>query len=154
MNYTFTPLSDEELNAIDLIDEGVYDFQVIKATRRTSKSGNPMCELMLDVWDINGKAHHVYDYLVFSSVNLNIKKVSHFCKAVGLHEEYKRGDIPEGLANYCGKLQLGIQDERPNPSGGTYPKKNVVADYVPNDLAKTEKKEEKKDDQFNDDLPF
>ena len=31
--YTFNPLSEEELNAFDLMEEGTYDFEVLKATR-------------------------------------------------------------------------------------------------------------------------
>ncbi len=130
MSYSFNPMSDEELDAMDVISEGVYNFEVVKSTRSISKAGNPMAVLHLKVWDNEGKTHIVFDYLVFSNVNLNIKKVSHFCKAVGLHEEYKQGQIPEELERLSGKVSLGIQGEQEKPTGGFYPKKNVVIDYI------------------------
>lgn len=130
MTYSFNPLSDEELDAINLIPEGEYNFEVVRSERQISKANNPMAKLQLKVWDNEGKTHVVFDYLVFSNISLNIKKVSHFCKAVGLEDGYKKGCIPEDLARYCGKLSLGIQEEQMKPGGGTYPKKNVVVDYI------------------------
>lgn len=153
MSYSFNPMSDEELDAFDLIPEGVYNFEVIKSARKTSKSGNPMAELTLSVWDSEGKVHNVFDYLVFSQVKLNIKKVSHFSKAVGLHEEYKRGELPEELEHFSGKVEIGVQDEQPKPSGGFYPKKNVVVDYIVDGEVK-QKLPKDKDGFKDDELPF
>ena len=110
MSFLFDPLSDAELDAIDIMPEGVYDFSVSKAIRKTSKSGNPMCELRLTVWDNSGKSYNIFDYLVFSKIPLNIKKISRFCKAVGLEKEYQTGQIPSELENYAGTVQIGIQD--------------------------------------------
>ena len=153
MNYSFTPLTDDELDAIDLIPQGVYDFEVIKSTRRTSKAGNPMAELQLNVWDNEGKQHIVFDYLVFSNINLYIRKLSHFCKATGLEAEYKRGLIPEILEKYSGKVEIGIQDEQPKSTGGFYPKKNIVLDYVKRDAEASTTKP--KEEEFVDsDIPF
>lgn len=158
MSYNFNPMSDEELDAMDIIPDGVYNFEVLKSTRKTSKKGNPMAELQLNVWDSEGKTHPVFDYLVFSSVNLNIKKVSHFCKAVGLAEEYKRGEIPEELKRLSGKLELGTQEPQEKPGGGFYAKKNVVVDYIPADAGVniTNPAVAKPVDDFQDDesIPF
>lgn len=122
--YTFTPMTEEEINAFNLMDEGVYDFQVVKSTRKLSKSSNnPMAELSLNIWDKEGKTHLVFDYLVFSSVPLNIKKVKHFCDATGLAEVYKTGKMPEELENLSGKVEIGIQEEQPKAGGGFYAKK-------------------------------
>ena len=45
MSYSFQPLSDEELDAINIIPKGIYSFEVSKSTRKTSRAGNPMAEL-------------------------------------------------------------------------------------------------------------
>lgn len=152
-HYNFTPLTDEQLNAIDIVPDGVYDFQVIKSTRKDSKAGNPMAALQLMIWDKEGKERLVFDYLVFSQVNLNIKKLSHFCKAVGLEKEYLSGKVPEDLTSYSGKVIIGTQDEMPNPTGGVYAKKNIVVDYVKRDSSSLSGKDvvtEFKDDE----IPF
>jgi len=150
MSYTFSPKSDEEL--IDIVPRGVYAFEVLKSERMTSQKGNPMCKLLLKYFDVNGRARLIYDYLVFSDANLNIRKIKHFCHSVGLVEEYKKGELPEDLTNKYGEFEIGIQDEQPNDKGGFYPKKNTVVDYV-----KPSKKEETKneEDEFhNDSIPF
>ena len=155
MSYNFNPLSDEELDSFDLIPDGVYNFEVLKSTRKMSKSGNPMAELQLQVWDSAGKTHTVFDYLVFSTVNLNIRKVSHFSKATGLYEEYKKGCLPEELENLSGKLELGTQEGQPKPSGGFYAKKNVVVDYIaPSEGEVKPKPAAVEDDPFSDSIPF
>jgi hypothetical protein len=154
MSYNFSPLSDEELESMSLVPEGTYNFEVLKSTRKISKSGNPMAELQLGVWDDGGAIRSIFDYLVFSTVNLNIKKVSHFCKAVGLDGEYKQGSLREELHGLSGKVQIGTQDEQPKPTGGFYPKKNVVVDYI--FTKEDELKDAQKSDQaqFSDDVPF
>lgn len=130
MSYNFTPLSDEELDAIDVIPEGTYNFEVISSIRKISKAGNPIAELQLKVWDNEGKIHNIFDYLVFSSINLNIRKISHFSKATGIYEEYKKGCIRDELHNLSGKAHIGIKDPQPKDGGGFYPKKNIVLDYI------------------------
>lgn len=151
--YTFPPMTEEEINASNLIEAGVYNFEVVKANRRMSKSGNPMAELNINVWDKQGKQHIVFDYLVFSSVPLNIKKIKHFCDATGLSKEYNRGELPEELDRLSGKVEIGVQDEQPKPSGGFYPKKNIVVDYVMTDKGAV--KPEASTREFkDDDVPF
>ncbi len=153
MSYNFDPLSDEQLDAFSLIEDGVYDFEVAKSTRKTSKQGNPMAELQLKVWDKEGGVHIIFDYLVFSKVNLNIKKVSHFCKAVGLEEEYKKGSIPEELECYTGKCEIGKREAQPKPDGGMYPAKNEVKDYIPKSMDGMKPLPEVSDG-FDDSIPF
>lgn len=128
--YTFQPLTEEEISSYSLMEEGIYDFEVSKSIKKVSKSNNPMAELTLKVWDKEGKSHLIYDYLIFSKVPLNIKKVKHFCDTTGLFDNYKRGECPEELSTLSGKVHIGIQEEQQKPSGGFYPKKNVVIDYI------------------------
>lgn len=151
--YTFTPMTESEIQASSLLEAGVYDFQVAKSTRKTSKSGNPMAELQINVWDKEGKQHLIFDYLVFSTIALNIRKLKHFCDSVGISDQYNKGAIPEELERLSGKVEIGIQDEQPKPGGGVYPKKNVVVDYVVTDKGAV-KVELQVDPSLNDDLPF
>lgn len=155
MSYSFKVMTDEELN--DLLPQGVYSFEVTKSTRKVSKSGNDMAELNISVWDSNGKVYYLRDWLVFSSVALNIRKIKHFCDAVGLAEQYKKGELPEDLEKLSGKVKIGIEDEQPKADGGFWPKKNVVMDYVKADgnvVAIKPSQPAKPDDGFSDDIPF
>jgi Protein of unknown function (DUF669) len=131
--YTFEPMTDDELNESSLIEEGIYDFQVVSSIKKISKSNNPMAELNIKVWDKEGKQHFIYDYLVFSNVNLNIRKIKHFCDATGFSSHYEKGQMPEELTSLCGRARIGIQSEKSNNNGGYYPKKNYVIDYIKNE---------------------
>lgn len=152
--YLFNPMTEEQIQLSSLMESGIYDFEVIKSNKKTSKSGNPMAELNLNVWDKEGKQHVIYDYLVFSNIPLNIKKIKHFCDSTGLSKDYERGCLPENLERLSGKAIIGIQEEQPNPNGGFYPKKNVVTDYVIQD--KSDIKQNPKEEEFKDDtdIPF
>ena len=44
MTYTFQPMTEEEINSFSLVDDGIYNFEVVKSTRKLSKSNNAMCE--------------------------------------------------------------------------------------------------------------
>lgn len=151
MSFIFTPLTDEEINSFGLLENGIYDFEILKSTRRISKSGNPMAELHLRVKNDKGKEQNVFDYLVFSKIPLNIKKLKHFCETTGLEKDYQEGKLREDLEKLSGKLEIGVQDETANPNGGFYPRKNIVLDYI----AGEPKDKKGVDDLFiDDDLPF
>jgi hypothetical protein len=161
MSYSFQPMTEQELNANKLVEDGTYEFYVIRSTRKISKAMNSMCELNIRFWDKEGKIHTLFDYLVFSNVPLNIKKVKHFCDAVGLIEEYKVGQIPEELGGYSGKFKIFTQigQEIPKdklqgkPPGSKYPDKNAVEDYVVTE--KSSVKYSSETDKFQDDgIPF
>ncbi len=161
--YTFTPMSEEEIQASGLMEDGTYDFEVVKSTRKMSRSNNPMAELQLNVWDKDGRQHLVYDYLVFSSIPLNIRKVKHFCEAVGLGEQYKQGQIPEELERYCGKAhvikqagnEIPLEKLNGKPAGSRYPDKNAVEDYIASDKVEPKPAKPAADDlPFQDDIPF
>jgi hypothetical protein len=154
MSYNFTPLSDAEIDAINLLPDGDYDFEVIKSTPKISSNKNPMAELQLKFFDGNGKSYIVFDRLIFSTVPLNIRKVKHFCDSVGLREEYDRGSIREDLKGFLGKASIATEDKKPDGKGGMYPRKNIVVDYVVSDKKSMPKLEEKEVEFKDDDLPF
>jgi Protein of unknown function (DUF669) len=157
MSFEFDPMTDEELEA--LIPDGEYDFEVIKSIRKSSSKGNPMAVLDLKVWDKTGNAYYIFDHLIFMKVNMCIKKISRFCKATRIYDEYKAGSIREDLGGLCGKAVIGTQEEMPNPKGGVYARKNIVVDYLPDssDMKKSIARavvDAPIDPAFNDDLPF
>lgn len=135
MSYNFSPMSDEDIDQpFPLLKDGVYTFEVLKSTRKVSKSGNDMCEIQIQIWDNEtGKTNQIFDYLVFSQVPLNRKKIKHFCQSVGLQESYQKCSLPEDLSHLSGKVEIGLKDEQPKDGGGYWPKKNIVIDYVVTD---------------------
>lgn len=151
--YEFTPKTEEELDAMGLIEDGDYDFMTTKSTKKISSSGNPMAVLTITVWDKEGTPHTITDFLVFSNSKFCMRKYKHYCEAVGLEKEYKEGRIPEDLANYGGKVKIGTQDETPKDGGGFYPKKNIVADYIPS-TGKPKVTPPVIDEGFDDCIPF
>lgn len=149
----FQPKSDEELQTALLCDPGVYQFQVMDAKSKVSRSGNDMIELNLKYWDSEGRERLVFDYLLESMAF----KLKHFCKAVGLLAEYESGVIDHMLlVGKCGNVEIDVQPERPKETGGFWPPKNFVKDYLVNEGNKIEPpKQAVKDESFiNDDLPF
>lgn len=153
--YTFNSMTEEQLDALSLVPPGNYDFEVLKATKKVSKTGNPMAELQVQIWDAEGRTHNIYDYLVFSGVPLNIRKISHFCKAVGLKEAYDKGQLPEDLYGYSGKCKVDVRDPQPNPNGGFYDKKNVIVDYLESSQEESAKRKEAAvQKSVDEDIPF
>jgi hypothetical protein len=161
MSFSFPSMSEEEIQALNMVEDGIYDFQVVKATQKVSKSGNQMIELQLVIWDKDGKEHIVFDYLV--SIVSMVYKIKHFCDTVGLDDEYKAGNFDvmqcEGKR---GKAHIIVQAGQPNPNGGMYADKNAVRDYVLDDKGSVKvdlsgkKSPEPKDENslVDDDIPF
>ncbi len=166
MSYSFQPMTEEELNKPDdLVPDGIYDFEVVKSTRRDSRNGNPMAELNIKFWDKEGNVHNIFDYLIFSNIKFNIRKIKHFCDAVGIQDKFQQGELPEDFGGYSGKLSIVTQEGSEIPldklkgkrPGSKYPDRNVVEDYVMTDKGalKYDASASKKDDTFkDDDLPF
>lgn len=147
--FEFPPLSD--------IEPGVYDFQVLKAEQKRSKSGNQMIELTLAVWDANGVQRHIFDYLV--SMPSMVYKIKHFCDTVGLTKEYLAGCLNvNDCVDKCGKAEIIIQKGNQKPDGSYYPDKNAVKDYVVTDKdavkADLVKPNNNGSEFKDDDLPF
>lgn len=146
----FQPKSEQELQAMNLIDPGTYQFEVVTATDKISKKGNEMIEVQLKIWDINGHEHIVYDYLLESMAY----KLKHFADVCGLGDKYLAGELGSlDCVGRGGKVELIIQDGQPKPDGGLYPAKNAVKDYVLKGSGNT--KPAVIDEPFvDDDLPF
>jgi len=151
MGYKFKALSDaqlDELTEIRVVEEGKYKFIVLKSKRTFSKSGNDMCELQLKISKDDVKSI-VFDYLVFTDIPLNIRKVKHFCDSTGLIEQYKNEDLQEDLTSLEGYVDIGIKEETTDDYGRVYKRRNIVNDYIKQEIPK-----EVADVFFNDDVKF
>lgn len=148
----FTPLSEQELQIASLMPEGIYDYQVVKAEDKISKAGNEYTSINLMVWDEQGKEHIIYTNMAL------IKLLKHFCDVNNMEEQYKSGNIIAASfeGKNGGKVQLGIEGEKPKEGGGNYKAKNIVLDYIAPSADSTMKPlpAAKKDDFLNDDIPF
>lgn len=146
----FDPKPESEL--IDLLLTGDGDFEVLEATEKNSKNGNPMIELKLKVWDSTGHEGIMFDYLMLTGSNYSVRKIRHFCYSCGLQSSYDSGSLG---ASECigkqGKLKIDFQK-------GTngYSDKNVVKDYITESDTKVAGANQSaaQDDKFDDDIPF
>lgn len=143
-----TPLSDQELEAMNLIPKGDYQFEVVSAEDTTSKSGNDMIKLQLKVWDHEGRENTIYDYLLEAMP----KKLKHFAKHLGLIAKYEAGELlADDCIGKCGTLHLVIQEDK----SGKYAPKNSVGDYIQKkEFVSSKSQPVTEEDLFNDEIPF
>lgn len=150
------PLSREQMQQGDLVEPGNYDFEVVDAQERMSKSGNEMIELQVKIWDKNGRGRVLFDYLL-SALEF---KLGHFAECTGLFDKYQEGALSaEDCIGKSGQCKVYIQKSK-DPQYGD---KNSIADYLLTDdqvAAKSERKVaaakgQHVDDGFGDEsLPF
>ena len=144
----FTPKTEEEIQAgYVLLEDGEYDFTVIKAEEKISKPGNEYIALVLQIFDNKGKERSIYTNLAFT------KLLKHFCDTTGLSHKYESGELnPEDCIFKMGKCVVKTEESRPNPMGGFYPAKNIIDDYIFSNKVDLSKKEV---DSFDtQDVPF
>lgn len=117
----FKPKTDEELNP--LLQPGVYDYEVVKATDEISQSQNEQIKLTLRTWDNQGKEIIVFDYLL-EAMHYKIK---HFCYGCGLSNLYETGKLTaQDCIGRVGKFVIKIDKDK----SGQYKDKNAVKDYI------------------------
>ncbi len=119
----FEPKTEKEIAESKLMPKGEYDFEVVDAFEKLSKSsGKPMIELRLKVSNgRNGRA--LTDYLSIDSQ----EKLRHAADACGLLDKYNKGSVSNNdFRGKRGRLKLGIEKDKTK----TYPDKNVVVDYI------------------------
>lgn len=160
LDYEVLSESEAMQERFQLLPDGEYGAVIDDAKERNSKTGNPMIELTLSVYDMNGKAHTVKDYLVFTRGMM--WKVIHCAESAGLIEEYNNKKFGEDILRGRNiNVKIGIEKgaEIPfdklkgKPVGTHYSDKNKVEDYLKKDGIN--KQSIVKDDSFiEDDLPF
>lgn len=137
-----TPKSEEHFKSRNLMDPGTYDFVVLNAIEKVSKtSGEPMIEVILLATDMNGREHKLFDYLIDKEPM--DYKIRHIYDCANLIEKYESGNIDaQDLHNVRGKVKVIIRKDKT----GQYGDKNSVQDYIPC--------KQNNNDIFDDSLPF
>jgi hypothetical protein len=148
----FLPKSDSELNNMNLIDPGIYPFEIVSASDKLSRNGNEMIEIKLKIWDSKGCEKIIFDYLLEAMSY----KLKHFAESTGLIEEYEKGEL---IADDCigkqGILELIIQKGKQKPDGGFYQDKNSVKDYFMTEKGAVKHAvSDAKSETFDDTMPF
>lgn len=117
----FQSKTRHEIEAEQLLPDGVYDFQVVKGEEKVSKKGNPYMKVTLKVFAPNGGTPFVFDNLMESFM----WKLLNFCEATGLMAEYNAGCLEAHmLEGVCGKVKIGREEQ------AGYPARNVAQDYI------------------------
>ncbi len=151
MALSFKPYSEQELQTMTLLSDGIYQFRVISATEEISKKNNPMIKLVLSVYDNNGREHQIWDFLM-THLDSFLFKIKHFCDVTGLLSQYDAGTLNDkDCFGQEGYVKIAIQPEQTGNDGKIYRAKNVVIDYVKQDKIIDPAKAEL---PFNDDIPF
>lgn len=153
MSFTYPVLTDEQIQSMNLVDDGEYDFEVVSATEKMSKAGNNQIEINIKIWDNKGVQRSLRDYLV-ATENMAYK-VKHFCESTGL--EYGKGNMDTfQLIGRSGKCIVIKQQGQEKPMGGRYPDKSVIKDYIKIGEGSSTVSSPKPvtAPAFNDDLPF
>ncbi len=118
----FDPKTDEEIAEAGLIPPSEIDFEILTAQEKTSKAGNDMFELSIQVFTADGSERTIRDWIMPSFP----KKFKHCLDACGLIAKYNAGEI--SVDDFVGKTgKLKIEIGKPNDDGIRY---NQVHDYV------------------------
>ncbi len=159
--FDYDVLTEEEAmqERFQLMSDGDYDAVIDDSIDKISqRSGKPMMEMNLTVYDSFGRGHLVKEYLVFTPSMM--WKVIHFSESSGLVEEYKNkklcSDIVRGknirvrITTEKGS-EIPVDKLKGKPEGSRYPDKNKVLDYI---VKKSETITEQKNDFIDDAVPF
>jgi hypothetical protein len=155
----FKPRTKEEIDSMNLIKAGVYSFRVANAAEQTSKSGNEMLKLTLEVFDEQGAPHTVFDYLLEAMP----QKLYSFCHATNMTQQYQMGQMRDiDCIDKCAYVEITVEKGQPNPQGGVYADKNQVKCYLSSNDKKAKVSASvssavaagKPDNGFDDEIPF
>jgi hypothetical protein len=158
MTWDYEPVTEEQIEAersYPLLEDGVYNFQVLVAKEKLSSTGNAMIALELLVWNHDGKEFKVFDNLM-AMKNMQWK-AKHFCDTTGLAKEYAAKEFNADMAlGKTGKVSIITQVGKPKGDGTNYKDKNAVEDYVLTDKGATrsDAAQPAPKDEFSDDIPF
>jgi len=141
-----SPISAAEAIAPGILKRGGYDFEVETAIEKTSKANNEMIELMLKVYDTDGKYRMIRDWLV--ETEGMAYKTRHFAEAVNMLTQYNNGELKGAdLIGKTGRCQVGIRKDKT----GAFPDENNIQDYLP---AGAKSLVSSVIDDMDDDIPF
>src|ERR1017187_4723079 len=100
----FQPLTDQQIKELNMVDPGIYKFQVLRCDQKTSRNGQEYFNFKMRLY-IGSKEAIIYDMLFFEGKM--IFKTKHFCEAVGLEKQYLAGKLmPYECEGKEGSLQI------------------------------------------------
>ncbi len=159
------PLSREQAKQGNLIEPGIYAFEVMDASDELSKQkyaidGTPlprseMIKLKLKIYMPDGTERILFDYLTEALEY----KMAHFFDCVGLWDKYSTAEVnADDCYGRSGELKVYTQKSK-DPMYGD---KSSVADYIlseAQEVAKAERKvnqakQQSKSDFIDDPIPF
>ncbi len=161
--FVYDVLTEQEAieERFNLLKEGEYDAIVIASQDKVSaNSGNPMMDMILQVFDENGKARDVRDFLVFTKGMM--WKVIHFADSAGILPGYEDGKLCSEMAiDSRVRVKITVEEGgiipedklKGKPLGSKYPDKNKVEDYVKKDDQKPLDQKAEDDPFADDDIP-
>jgi hypothetical protein len=144
----FQPKTESEIKSENLLEPGVYDFEIMDAADKTSKAGNEMIELKICIYGADGNGVYIFDYLLESIAY----KLRHACDACGLLDKYQTGTLAAAdFINKTGKCKVATQKDKT----GQYADRNGIADYIKHEnLVHDDKPTHSIAADLNDDIPF
>ncbi len=163
--FVYTPITEQEAieERYSLLKEGEYDAVISSSIDKVSaSSGNPMMDITLQVFDENGRARAVRDFLVFTKSMM--WKVIDFADSAGLKQAYEEGRLCSDIAT-GNRVRVKISIEQGSdipfdklkgkPSGSKYPDKNKVDYYIKKAAQKPLEQALEHDpfDDLDDDVP-
>ena len=118
MAFTFTATTDGSAQARDYVRAGWYEATVYSATEKTSKSGNPMIELELDVEVGRPRPMHLKSWLVLTQSCA--WKIEQFMAATG--DKITKGmQFSVDARNFEGRRLCVVLCNRLLDGGGLWP---------------------------------
>lgn len=115
------PKTENEILEADLLQPGVYDFEVIRAVEGPSKAGNEMITLTHKVFS-GSETYFVRDWLL----NNDHKKLRGFAACVGILAHYDAGMmVAEDCVGRIGQCKIKVENSEKFGMG------NKVAAYMP-----------------------
>ena len=117
----------KEFSPLSLLAPGSYNFVVLSAEEKVSKSGNEMIALLIKVTGKDKEENLVRDWLLPAYP----RKICAFCEAVGLDFLNEDGNITEDdCMSATGRLKLDIETGTPKGDGTLWADKNCVKSYI------------------------
>lgn len=126
------PMSREDVLKGDIIEDGIYPFEVLEANDTVSSTGNEMIKLKLKVYMPDNSYRIVFDNLM----NAMKFKMGQFCYMANIGDKYESGDFEASdCLNVSGECHIYSQ-KSDNPKFDGQP---AVKEYILDDKQAAEK---------------
>ena len=116
--------------SFEIIENVTFGTTVIQTSDATSKKGNDMIILVVQIYNDTGETKILVDYLLESTA----AKLRNAMIACGLLAKYESGHfLASDFIGKKGELRIGIEKD----ATGQYPDKNKIIGYVTDSTART-----------------